>query len=64
MFREGSDVEAANSVVALAYATQLLNYGSEITASDEVLSAARVYKAAIERLKAKRFVNRWKVSDD
>lgn len=45
-------VEAANAAVFITNSTQLLNNGSDITASDEVLSFSRVYKRSMERFRA------------
>lgn len=56
-YDNSSVVEAAKPFVVLTYATQLLNNGSDITASDDVLSAASVHKDSMKRLNARKVVD-------
>lgn len=56
---DSAAVEVARPAVDLKYSTQLLKYGSNITANDYVMSAARVQKEQIERLNESHFVNKW-----
>lgn len=54
-------VESAKPSVVLIYATRLINDGSYITASDDVLPTPRVYMEAMKRLNARNLVDKWSV---
>lgn len=55
---KSSVAEASSSAFVLTCATQLFNDVFDITASDEVLSADKVYKEAMKRLDARKFVDK------
>lgn len=51
-------VEAEHPAVNITYLTQFLNNGSDITSSDVVLPAVRMYKKSMKRLNPMHFVDK------